>query len=148
MSAFPDVIFRENVPYEDLPRYHRSASVYCGPNTGNESQGIVLLEAMAAGVPVVASNIEGFAGVITHEVDGLLTRPRDDEDIAATILRVLRNPTWARQMALRGQAEAARYAWGRVAHQVMSYYERIIYERRQVAEVHSGAAAADGRRGA
>ena len=133
MRAFPDVVFRENVPYEELPRYHKSAHVFCSPNTGNESQGYVLLEAMAAGLPVVASNIEGFAGVITDEVDGLLVRPKDDEDIAATILRVMRNPILAANLARTGQNQAKHYSWDSVAHRVMAYYERILYERHQVA---------------
>ena len=135
MRAFPDVVFRENVPYGELPRYHKSAHVFCSPNTGNESQGYVLLEAMAAGLPVVASNIEGFAGVITDGVDGFLARPRDENDIAEKILRVLRNPTLAGNIGRAGQAQAVHYSWDSVAHRVMSYYERILYERRQVAEV-------------
>jgi phosphatidylinositol alpha-mannosyltransferase len=133
MSAFPDVVFRENVPYDELPRYHKSAHVFCSPNTGNESQGYVLLEAMAAGLPVVASNIEGFAGVITDEVDGLLVRPKNDEEIAAAILRVIRNPVLAGNLARSGQAQAVHYSWDSVAHRVMAYYDRILYERHQVA---------------
>ena len=74
---------------DDLPRYHQSAHVFCAPNTGNESQGIVLLEAMAAGLPVVASNIEGFAAVLTHGVEGLLALPGDEEALAAALLELL-----------------------------------------------------------
>jgi phosphatidylinositol alpha-mannosyltransferase len=135
MRAFPDVVFRENVPSEELPRYHHSAHVFCAPNTGNESQGLVLLEAMAAGLAVVGSNIEGFAGVITNGVDGLLTTPKDEDAMAQAILRLLRNPQLRERLGRMGQAQAAHYSWDSVARRVMSYYERIIYERRQVAEV-------------
>ena len=72
-----DVVFRSNVPWDELPRYHHSAHVFCAPNTGFESSGLVLLEAMAAGRPIVASNIDAFAGVMTHGVEGLLVRPED-----------------------------------------------------------------------
>lgn len=135
MRPFPDAVFRSNVPYEELARYHRSAQVFCSPATGNESQGIALLEAMAAGVAVVASNIEGFAGVITDEQEALLVRPKDDDAIAAAILRLAHDPELRRRLAARGQAQAAHYSWDSVARRVLSYYERLLYERRQVAEV-------------
>jgi phosphatidylinositol alpha-mannosyltransferase len=130
MYSYANVVFRPNVPYRDLPRYHRSAHVFCGPNTGNESQGIVLLEAMAAGVPVVASNIEGFAGVITDEVDGLLVRRKDSDAIAAAIERLMHDPALRESLGRQGQAQAQHYSWDSVAHRVMSYYERLIEERR------------------
>jgi len=142
MRPFPDVVFRESVPYDDLPRYHHSAHVFCCPNTGNESQGYSLLEAMAAGLPVVASNIEGFAGVVTDEVDGLLVRPKDEDDLAATVLRVLRAPALGESLGAAARETASHYAWEKVAHRVMAYYQRIIYERSQVAVARSKRAAA------
>ncbi len=134
MAAFPDVVFRPDVPYADLPRYYRSATVFCCPNTGNESQGYVLLEALASGRAVVASNIEGFAGVMTDEVEGLLVRPKDAEATAAAIIRLLNDAKLRAIFGERGQELARHYSWDNVAHRVMSYYERILYERRQVAE--------------
>lgn len=133
MTPFPDVIFRPNVPYAELPRYYRTATVFCCPNTGNESQGYVLLEALASGGAVVASNIEGFAGVMTHEEEGLLVKPKDPDAIAAAIIRLLKDPKLRKQFGLRGQALARHYSWDNVAHRVLSYYERILYEHREVA---------------
>lgn len=141
MEPFPDVVFRENVPYEELPRYHHSAHVAVCPNTGNESQGYVLMEALAAGLPVIASNIEGFAGVVTHEVEGLLVRPRDDLAIEEAVIRLMRDADLRHRLAERGQAHAMRFSWDVVAHRVMSYYERLLYERQQVAESRSRRAA-------
>lgn len=135
MAPIGDVVFRQYVPYDELPRYHRSAHVFCAPNTGNESQGYVLLEAMAAGVPVVASNIEGFAGVITDGLDGVLVKPKDSGAIATGILRLLRNPGQRQQLSVAGQAQAAHYSWDNVARRVMSYYERLVYEHQELAEV-------------
>jgi phosphatidylinositol alpha-mannosyltransferase len=125
-----DVVFRSHVPFDELPRYHRTAHVFCAPNTGFESQGIVLLEAMAAGLPVVASNIDGFAGVVTHGVEGLLVRPEDPQALAAGLIELLRDPRRAAAMAARGVERAQYYSWDRVTQQVLSYYERLIYERR------------------
>jgi phosphatidylinositol alpha-mannosyltransferase len=135
MAPIGDVVFRSYVPYDELPRYHRSASIFCAPNTGNESQGVVLLEAMAAGVPVVASNIEGFAGVITDEVDGLLVRPKDGDALAAALLQLIRDPVQRSALAARGQATAEYYSWDNIARRVLSYYERLLYEHHQVREV-------------
>ena len=134
MAPFRDVVFRPNVPYSELPRYHRSSTVFCCPNTGNESQGYVLLEALASGDAVVASNIEGFAGVMTHEKEGLLVKPKDPDALAAAIVRLLRDPKLRKEFGNRGQALAQHYSWDNVAHRVLSYYERILYEHRQVAE--------------
>jgi phosphatidylinositol alpha-mannosyltransferase len=129
-SRLRDVQFRSYVPFEELPRYHHSSHVFCAPNTGFESQGIVLLEAMAAGLPIVASNIEGFAGVMTHGVEGLLTPPEDAQALAGALVEVLRDPDRAAAMAARGRERSQHFAWDRVAQRVLSYYERLIYERR------------------
>lgn len=137
MAAFEDVVFRPNVPYADLPRYYRSATVFSCPNTGNESQGYVLLEALAAGRAVVASNIEGFAGVMTHEEEGLLVKPKDPAELAAAITTLLRDPKLRAEFGRRGQALAQHYSWDHVAHRVLSYYERILYEHQQVAASRS-----------
>ncbi len=125
-----DVVFRSYVPFDELPRYHHTAHVFCAPNTGYESQGIVLLEAMAAGLPIVASNIDGFAGVLTHGVEGLLVRPEDGQALADALVELLRAPERSRAMAQRGRERAQYFSWDRVSQQVLSYYERLIYERR------------------
>ena len=132
-----NVVFRSNVPYDELPRYHHSAHAFCSPATGNESQGIALLEAMAARLPVVASNIEGFAGVITNEVDGLLAPPKDDRALAEAVLRLRHDRDLSRALAEQGQAQAAHYSWENVARRVLAYYERLLYERGQVAEAQA-----------
>ena len=136
-----NVHFRQHVPFDELPRYHHSAHVFCAPNTGFESQGLVLLEAMAAGLPIVASNIDGFAGVLTHGVEGLLVRPEDPAAIAEAILALLRDARRREEMAALGRERAQHYRWDRIAQRVLSYYERLIYERELVAR---GRATEDG----
>jgi phosphatidylinositol alpha-mannosyltransferase len=127
-----NVRFRSNVPFAELPRYHHTSHVFCAPNTGFESQGIVLLEAMAAGMPIVASNIDGFAGVVTHGVEGLLVRPEDPRALAGALVELLRDPGRCEAMARRGRERAQFYSWDRVSQQILSYYERLMYERRIV----------------
>ena len=118
------------VSLEDLPRYHHSCHIFCAPNTGNESQGIILLEAMAAGRPVVASNIEGFAAVVTHGVEGLLVRPKDDEALASALLQLVDDPQGRATMSEACSKKAQDYSWERVSQRVLSYYERLAYEKR------------------
>jgi phosphatidylinositol alpha-mannosyltransferase len=129
-SGLRDVQFVGYVANEDLPRYHHSCQIFCAPNTGNESQGIVLLEAMAAGRPVVASNIEGFAGVITHGVEGLLVRPQDGAALGEALLDLVNDPERRREMGIKSSERAQHYSWDRVSQQVLSYYERLAYERK------------------
>ncbi|MCK9487258.1 MAG: glycosyltransferase family 4 protein [Dehalococcoidia bacterium] len=117
------------VPYDELPRYHASADIFCSPATGHESQGYVLLEAMAAGLPVVASNIDGYASVITHEVDGLLVRPKDAMVLADALTALVRNPQRRAALAVEGRQRVEEYGWPRVAQQVISYYERLLDTR-------------------
>ncbi|MGE0057799.1 MAG: glycosyltransferase family 4 protein [Dehalococcoidia bacterium] len=124
-----DVVFVGFVPLEALPRYHHSCQIFCAPNTGNESQGIVLLEAMAAGLPVVASNIDGFAQVITHGVEGLLVRPKDGDALAAALLEVARDDDLRRTMGAKGSEQAQNYSWERISQRVLTYYERLAYEK-------------------
>ena len=124
-----DVVFTGYVSDADLPRYHHSAQVFCAPNTGNESQGIILLEAMAAGLPVVATNISGFAGVITHGVDGMLVRPKDSEALAASLIELVDDADRRNEMSQHARERAQHYSWDRVSQRVLSYYERLAYEK-------------------
>lgn len=128
-AGVEDVIFEGYVPDADLGRYYATADVFCAPNTGNESQGYVLLEAMAAGKPVVASNIEGFAGVITHGVEGSLVLPKDADALALALVHLLADPVARETMGRHARTRAEEFGWDRVAQRVLSYYERLLYER-------------------
>ncbi len=128
-TRLKDVEFIGYVSYDDLARYHHTADVVCAPATGNESQGIVLLEAMAAGRPLVASNIEGYASVLTHGVEGLLVLPKDSDALAAALLEILAEPERRQEMGEKGRQRAKEYSWERVSQRVLTYYEQLRYER-------------------
>lgn len=119
------IVFVPEQPYSTLVRFHRASTVFCSPALGHESQGYVLLEAMAAGLPVVASNIDGYASVITHEVDGLLVRPNDAMALADALTELLNDPEQRARLATAGRLRVEEYSWPRVARQVLSYYERL-----------------------
>lgn len=113
---------------EDLPRHYASADVFCSPATGGESFGIVLLEAMAAGAPVVASNISGYRDVVAHERNGMLVSPRDPRAIAAAIVNVIDNPELAGRLSNAGKQVAQDHRWQRVASEVEDYYQHCMEE--------------------
>lgn len=118
-----DVEFVGRVSYEDLPRYYASADIFCSPATGAESFGIVLLEAMSASKPVIASDIEGFRGVMTHGEQGLLV-PKKDSDALANALGNLASDSEQRlKLGAEGSKTAKNYRWEIVAERVENYYE-------------------------
>ena len=121
-----DVEFVGRVPYDDLPRYYASADIFCSPATGGESFGIVLLEAMAAGKPVVASDIEGYRGVMQHGQQGLLFQNKNVESLSTQLETLIRDPEQRRAMGERGRTIAERYRWQVVARRVEQYYESCI----------------------
>ncbi|MCH2536608.1 MAG: glycosyltransferase family 4 protein [Dehalococcoidia bacterium] len=117
-----DVVFAGFVSDDDLPRYYASADIYCSPATGAESFGIVLAEAMAAGKPVVASDIEGYAGIVTHGQEGLLFPRKDTEALAHALGTLIRDPELRRKLGAQGRQSVEQYRWDRVASQVENYY--------------------------
>jgi phosphatidylinositol alpha-mannosyltransferase len=123
-----DVVFVGNVTYDELPRYYKTADIYCSPAIGQESFGIVLLEAMAVGKPVVATSIEGYAGVMTHNQEGLLVPPKNERELARALLRLMSDDSLRQQMGGRGLVTARQYDWEKVARRVYDYYIKILRE--------------------
>ena len=121
-SGLDDVVFTDFVSNSELPEYYRTADIFCAPATGGESFGIVLLEAMACGKPVVASNIEGYATVLDNNVEGLLVPPADDQALAQAIFSLAQNQTLRKQMGNRGIIKAKKYSWESIAYRVLNYY--------------------------
>ncbi len=127
--GWQDVIFTGYVSDEDKPRYFASADIFCAPATGGESMGIVLLEAMASGTPVVATNIEGYAGVIENGVDGLLSSPGNSEALAAAIKNVLAYKPLQQKFISAGLQKVRGYGWPQVAQRVLAYYNELLLAR-------------------
>ncbi|HVL98504.1 MAG TPA: glycosyltransferase family 4 protein [Egibacteraceae bacterium] len=124
-SLRPHVLFVGAVPEAEKPRYLASADVLIAPNRGGESFGIVLLEAMAAGLPVVASNIPGFRGVVKDARQGRLVPPGDALAVADAVGTLLANAHLRRAMAAEGRRTAARYDLPVVGAEVEAVYRRV-----------------------
>jgi phosphatidylinositol alpha-mannosyltransferase len=126
----PDVCFAGFVDAGTLPNCYAAADVFCAPATGQESFGIVLLEAMASGVPVMASAIPGFSRVVADGRSGLLLPPRDAGAWAAALTAVLDDRQRLSRMGEAGMAEAHRYDWDRIAEEVLDVYAEACERRR------------------
>jgi len=127
-SGLKDVVFVGFASYEDLPRYYKNADIFCAPATGSESFGIILLEAMALGKPIVASNTEGYAGVISDGVDGQLVPPKDSQSLAQALISLLKDEPLRQEMGAQGRAKALSYGWDSIARTILDYYHRVLGE--------------------
>jgi len=96
-------IIKEMIPYSELPKYFAAADVFVLPSV-SEGMGVVLLEALATGVPVVASRVGGIPDIIVHEYNGLLVKPRDPKGLAEAIIRILTDDKIKRQLIKGGLA--------------------------------------------
>lgn len=130
-NGIKDVVFVGHVSEEMKPRYFSTADIFCAPATGRESFGIVLLEAMATGKPVVASSIEGYRCVITNGVEGILVPPKSDKKLAQALLKLIDDPELRQKMGKNGYEKAKQYSWDKVARQVLDCYEKALSEERQ-----------------
>lgn len=123
----PDqAIFTGFIPFDKLPEYYRTADIFCAPATGGESFGIVLLEAMATGTPVVATDIPGYSSVVTHGHDGLLAKTRDRFSIAESLLSLIHDKSLRLKIAENGMETAERHSWQNVSRKIADYYKFLV----------------------
>jgi phosphatidyl-myo-inositol alpha-mannosyltransferase len=119
----PHVDALGRVEHDELWRRLHEADVLCAPSLSGESFGMILTEAFAAGTPVIASNIAGYADVVSDGVDGVLVPPADPQRLAEELQSLYHEPERRREMGASARRSAERYAWPRVAAQVSAVYE-------------------------
>jgi phosphatidylinositol alpha-mannosyltransferase len=125
-NGVEDTVFAGYVESADLPRYYASCDVFCAPSTGRESFGLILLEALATGKPVVAGANAGYSAVIRSGIDGLLVEPKDAQGLALSIVRVLADAELREQLRTNGLERVKQFSWEVVAQQVLEVYDRAI----------------------
>lgn len=129
--GWEDVVFTGHVTREELAAYYHTCDVFCAPSTGQESFGIVLLEAMAAGRPIVTTDIPGYREVVSHGHEGMLVPPKDEEALAAMLIRLLGDGETRNRLGRSGTRTARSYSWDKVAAQVLEYYCDVMTRKRQ-----------------
>lgn len=111
---------------QELPGLLAAADVAVLPSRGGESFGIVLLEAMAADVPIVATDIPGYRDVARHDREALLVAPDDEVALAAGIARLIDEPALAARLRSAGRARADEHDWQVVAERMRDVYRRVL----------------------
>ncbi len=106
------------------------ADVFCAPSLGGESFGVVLIEAMAASTPIVASALDGYMNVATHEVDALLVEPNDPHALESALRRILLDQDLRRRLVSNGQSRASGFSMVQLAQTYVDIYRRVIAESR------------------
>lgn len=121
-----DALFVGHVDDVEKARYFASADLFVAPNVGGESFGIVLLEAMAAGVPIVASDIPGFRTVMRDGRQGRFVAPGDAAALADAVLTLLSNNKLRQAMSVEGRRRAGEYDWPEVADRLEKLYRSVV----------------------
>jgi len=120
------VRFEGQVSPSALPAYFAASDVFCSVPRGSESFGIVLLEAMAAGKPIVGADIPGYRDVIEHGTDGLLVPQGDTPALAEALRQLIVDRARRESMGRSGREKARRYDWVHLARDVAAVYEGVL----------------------
>lgn len=132
------VEFLGRVPEAQKAQLFKTADIYVSPATGRESFGIVLLEAMSAGAPIICSDIHGYRGVVRRERDGILVEPGNADALAAAIRRLIDDPALRAQLSRAGEERAQLFTWERVGQAVEEYYGFVIRRLAEQGQLPSG----------
>jgi phosphatidylinositol alpha-mannosyltransferase len=121
------IIFKGLIPNEMVPVYYRSADLYCSPALYGETFGIVLLEAMACGTPVIASDIDGYREVMPEKE--MLFERGNPESLADKAISILKDDSEARRIRGIGLKTAKRYDWQKVAEKTEDFYRELLKKK-------------------
>ena len=131
------VSFLGNISQKDLNYRYSKANVFVLPSINymeqTEGLGVVLLEAMASGVPVIGSNIGGIPDIIEDGVNGLLVSPGDPQGLADAIIQILENPELAARFREAGlKTVRDRFSWDKISDQFIEVYQEVLHESNEV----------------
>jgi phosphatidylinositol alpha-mannosyltransferase len=122
----PHVSLLGTLSEADKGAFLRSVDVYCAPNLLGESFGIILIEALAAGAPIVASDLDAFASVLEDGAAGVLVRRGDARELAGALVELLGDPGRREHLSAVGAEVAAAYDWSVIARRILAVYETVV----------------------
>jgi len=118
-----EVYFEGEKKGKEVPSYYTSSDIFVSPAIFGESFGLVLLEAMASGVPVVAFANQGYKDFLKGKKGAFLAPPKDYKALAEKIEILIKNPQLRKKMGKEGIEEAKKYSWKLIAEQVLNFYQ-------------------------
>lgn len=133
-SEFPEqerVRWLGRISEQEKAEYLRQSSVFCAPSLGGESFGVVLIEAMAARTPVVASALDGYMNVATDDLDAVLVEPGDVGALRDALWRVLNDPSLAQRLTEAARRRANDFSMAALARSYVDVYHRVIEDHSQ-----------------
>ncbi len=123
-NKLKNIVFEGKVNEKNVPSYYRTSDIYCSPAIFGESFGIVLVEAMACGIPVVAFANEGYKEVLKKgKGNRFLVEPKDYKTLAKKLEILVKDKGLRKEMGEWGRIEAQKYSWPRIADQVLAFYQ-------------------------
>jgi phosphatidylinositol alpha-mannosyltransferase len=124
-QRLPNVEFIGRVSDKDLPRYYATADICCFPSIGGESFGIVLLEAMASGKPIICFANPGYKEVLKdYPFQRGLVKPEDVDGLALSLKSLISSKSLREKLGGWGLKEVKKYAWPQIAKQVLNFYQK------------------------
>lgn len=131
-----NVIFEREMPFQKVPFYFATADIFVSPAIFGESFGIVLLEAMASGCPVVAFGNEGYKRVMQGKYKDFLAEPKDFISLAEKIEILIKSPRKRKEMREFGLKLAKEYSWPKIADRILAFYEACQKNRKREETPH------------
>jgi len=126
LSVEKDVKFEGFVPHSEMPKYYKRCDVFCFPSLG-EPFGMAVVEAMACGKTVIATNVGGPSEIIHDEIDGILVPPADPQAIASQIMRLAQNESERRKMGEKARRKAVQsFSWTTIAEKYHQLYSKLL----------------------
>ncbi|MEN9679161.1 MAG: hypothetical protein RLZ57_290 [Actinomycetota bacterium] len=120
------IVFLGRLTEAEKADFMSSVGAYVAPNTGGESFGIILTEALAGGAAVIASDIPAFTAVLDHGKYGKIFKSEDSVELAKTVIDLIRSQSERNRLAKAGQEYAQRFDWDVVAEEIFEIYEMAI----------------------